>query len=231
MYFSPSFIQTHSLVGGTITINSTNPLDAPLIDPNLFGTAFEFAAMRHGLRTALQFVEDSTMAESGFLQELLTPVSLASDDAALDAYIREAGATAVHPVGTCAMTAKDAGWGVVDPDLRVKGVDGLRIIDASVMVRSKFFEQLNTQDTGYSPSYRRHIQWLQHTSLQRGRRILSRNNGQSNIITLSDECVYCSVYKPHVEWRIKHARFLLPQTTFSILSAIHVGRAQALRGG
>lgn len=43
-----------------------------------------------------------------------------------------------HPVGTASMTARDAKWGVVDPDLKVKGVEGVRVVDASVFVRRLF---------------------------------------------------------------------------------------------
>ena len=44
-----------------------------------------------------------------------------------------------HPVGTASMTARDAKWGVVDPDLKVKGVEGVRVVDASVFVRRLIF--------------------------------------------------------------------------------------------
>jgi choline dehydrogenase len=59
-----------------------------------------------------------------------------ASDAALDAYIRATAIPGLHCVGGAAMSPKYARWGVVDPDLRVKGVTGLRIVDASVMVRS-----------------------------------------------------------------------------------------------
>ncbi|HTW51739.1 MAG TPA: GMC oxidoreductase, partial [Stellaceae bacterium] len=55
-----------------------------------------------------------------------------SDDA-LDAYIRATAATAHHPLGTCKMGPDGDGQAVVDPQLRVRGVEGLRVVDASVM--------------------------------------------------------------------------------------------------
>ena len=65
--------------------------------------------------------------------EELNPGADAKDDAALLEYARNTGATLYHPVGTCRMgTAANA---VVDPQLRVHGIDGLRIVDASVMPR------------------------------------------------------------------------------------------------
>ncbi|KAG6856865.1 hypothetical protein H0H87_012682 [Tephrocybe sp. NHM501043] len=57
----------------------------------------------------------------------------ATNDQLLDEYIRKGTFSSAHPVGTAAMSAKNAKFGVVDPDLRVKGVSGLRIVDASVM--------------------------------------------------------------------------------------------------
>ena len=55
--------------------------------------------------------------------------------AEIAAYIRENAATIFHPVGTASMTPRGASWGVVDPDLVAKGISGLRIVDASVLVR------------------------------------------------------------------------------------------------
>lgn len=55
-------------------------------------------------------------------------------DAEIDAYLRANSATVFHPVGTASMSPKNAKWGVVDPDLKVKGVEGVRIIDGSVLV-------------------------------------------------------------------------------------------------
>ena len=57
-----------------------------------------------------------------------------SSDAQFESYIKQQTGTVFHPVGTAAMSAKDAEYGVVDPDLRVKGVTGLRIADASILV-------------------------------------------------------------------------------------------------
>ena len=66
------------------------------------------------------------------------------DDTALEAYIRNTADHAAHPVGTAAMTATDADWGVVGPDLRLKRAAGLRVVDASVMVSASCsFERWN----------------------------------------------------------------------------------------
>lgn len=59
-------------------------------------------------------------------------------DLQFETYIRNSTGTSAHPVGTVAMSAVNASYGVVDPDLKVKGVDGLRVVDASVFVRLIF---------------------------------------------------------------------------------------------
>lgn len=58
----------------------------------------------------------------------------ATDDKSIDAYVRNLTISDMHPVGTAAMSKKGALSGVVDPNLMVKGTDGLRIVDASVFV-------------------------------------------------------------------------------------------------
>jgi choline dehydrogenase-like flavoprotein len=61
------------------------------------------------------------------------------EDAELDALLRAGSGYACHGVGTVRMTARDSDVGVVDPDLRVKGISGLRVVDASIMVRFVFW--------------------------------------------------------------------------------------------
>ena len=63
----------------------------------------------------------------------------ATTDDLLDEFIRNNAGTAAHPVGTASMSSRNASYGVVDPDLKVKGVAGLRIVDASVLVRLTIF--------------------------------------------------------------------------------------------
>ena len=68
-----------------------------------------------------------------FTEDIITQEGEQGDEAVL-AVLRNITSTAWHPIGTLAMSAKNAGYGVVDPDLKVKGVLGLRVVDASVMV-------------------------------------------------------------------------------------------------
>jgi choline dehydrogenase len=67
------------------------------------------------------------------VREEILPGASATSDAALDEHLRRTVKTDYHPVGTCRMGASDDPGAVVGPDLRVRGIDGLRVIDASVM--------------------------------------------------------------------------------------------------
>ncbi|KDR70983.1 hypothetical protein GALMADRAFT_103022 [Galerina marginata CBS 339.88] len=113
---------------GFITINSTDPFAAPLIQPNFLSTDFDVAALREAVKAARRFA-----AAPAWADYILVPVNNATTDDQIDEFLRTTAASIAHPMGTAAMTPKDASFGVVDPDLRVKGVVGLRIVDASVI--------------------------------------------------------------------------------------------------
>ncbi len=68
------------------------------------------------------------------VSQTLLPAANATTDDELDVYIRSIAAPFLHGVGSAAMSARNASWGVVDPDFRVKGTSGLRVVDASVFV-------------------------------------------------------------------------------------------------
>ncbi|KAJ7286789.1 aryl-alcohol oxidase [Mycena rebaudengoi] len=115
---------------GSISINSSNPFDPPLIDPGLLASEFDLFTLREALKRAQKFV--SAPAWNNYIigpTEDLENIT----SAALDQHIRNTGSSALHMVGSAGMSARNAGYGVVDPDLLVKGVNGLRIIDASVI--------------------------------------------------------------------------------------------------
>ena len=73
-------------------------------------------------------------AWDGFIVGPTPALGNTSTDAELEAYVRAGASSVFHPTGTAAMSPKCAHWGVVDPDLKVKGVEGLRIVDGSVLV-------------------------------------------------------------------------------------------------
>lgn len=112
-----------------MTINSSNPFDPPIIDLNLLGSDFDMFVMREGIRSARRFMEAPAWADY-----IVSRVSNATTDAELDAYIRNSTNAIFHAVGTAGMSPRGASYGVVDPDLRVKNLIGLRVVDASVLV-------------------------------------------------------------------------------------------------
>ncbi|KAJ7653272.1 aryl-alcohol oxidase [Mycena polygramma] len=117
---------------GTITLNSSDPFDTPLIDPALLVDDYDFFAIRVAVQKAVKFL--SADAWQGFVIRPLDNLAQAlTSEAALDAYIRQTVVAAAHPVGSAGMSPRNATWGVVDPDLQLKGATGIRIIDASVM--------------------------------------------------------------------------------------------------
>jgi len=95
----------------------------------MLDTDFDVAGMIEAVRSVRRFV-----AAPAWDNYIIAPVNNATTDAELEALIRSTTSTLFHPVGSAAMTAKNASFGVVDPDLRVKGANGLRIVDASVIV-------------------------------------------------------------------------------------------------
>ncbi|KIM39564.1 GMC oxidoreductase [Hebeloma cylindrosporum] len=115
---------------GSVSINSSNPFDAPLIDPNFLATDFDIFALREAVKSARRFVD--APAWNGYTTGRFTATNATTDDE-IEAFIRSTAGTLFHPMGTASMSPKGASWGVVDPDLRVKGVVGLRIVDNSVV--------------------------------------------------------------------------------------------------
>ncbi|KAJ6475749.1 pyranose dehydrogenase [Mycena vitilis] len=116
---------------GSVTINSSNPFDSPIIDVGFLQSEIDIFTLRQGVRKLLRFVQAPTWKD--YIIAPIVDLENLSDDA-LDQFIRNTAQSSDHLVGTAAMSAKDARYGVVNPDLLVKGAAGLRIIDASVLV-------------------------------------------------------------------------------------------------
>lgn len=116
---------------GTIRLRSADPDWHPLIDPAYYDQRQDLETMQAGIRRILQIARQSPFAE--LLSGPYLPPTADLSDAQLEQHIRDITQTLYHPVGTCAMgDGEDA---VVDPQLRVRGIDGLRVVDASVMPR------------------------------------------------------------------------------------------------
>lgn len=120
------------MTGGNLALQSNNPLDPPLINPGLLASDVDKVMMREAVRSSLAFF--AAPAWQGYVVNALG-LSNASTDAQIDAYNAASVMTIFHPVGTASMSPKRAKNGVVDPDLKVKNVAGLRVVDASVLVR------------------------------------------------------------------------------------------------
>ncbi|KAF9479119.1 alcohol oxidase [Pholiota conissans] len=129
---------------GTVKIRSTNPFDKPLIDPKFLTTAFDITAMRESVKGALRFVKAPAWADYGVIP--FGPLATVSSDNDIDNYVRSLATSIFHPVGTASMTKASSSNGVVNPDLTVKGTDGLRVVDASVF---PFIPSTHTQGPVY----------------------------------------------------------------------------------
>lgn len=114
---------------GFVKLRSSDPMDRPRIQFNLLQDPNDLALMRHAVRWTREFVRQADLADH--VGEAVFPASSVQSDSELDAFIRQMVVTAQHPTSTCRM-GNDAD-AVVDPELRVRGVNGLRVADASVM--------------------------------------------------------------------------------------------------
>jgi 4-pyridoxate dehydrogenase len=116
---------------GEITLASADPGAAVRIRQNFLATDNDKRTLRDGLKLVRRIV--GTAPLSDFAARELAPGADRQSDEELDAYIRATAATAHHPLGTCKMGVGGDTMAVVDPELRVRGVEGLRVVDASVM--------------------------------------------------------------------------------------------------
>jgi choline oxidase len=116
---------------GTVRLRSADPAVAPVIDLDLFSDpdGHDEATLAYGVAVARRIAAAHALDEWRDAEVLPGPD--AGDDAAVRDYIRRATTTSFHPASTCAMGAADDDASVVDPELRVIGVEGLRVADAS----------------------------------------------------------------------------------------------------
>jgi choline dehydrogenase len=114
---------------GTVALKSADPFDHPAIDPNYLAAEEDRRAMREAVKMVRDICKQTSL-QAYNAGEIMPGASVASDTE-IDAFIRAKGETIYHPVGTVSMGVNATS--PVDGDLKVRGVDGLRVVDASVM--------------------------------------------------------------------------------------------------
>jgi len=116
---------------GSVRLASNRPEDKPVIDPNFFADPYDMRTLIAGFREARRiFAQPALAAMTGAEIE---PGADVQTDAQIEAALRKIVNTAYHPTGTCKMGPDSDPMAVVDTRLRVRGVSGLRVVDASVM--------------------------------------------------------------------------------------------------
>ncbi|KAF9884896.1 hypothetical protein FE257_000963 [Aspergillus nanangensis] len=135
-YFSITASSMVPLSEGSVTIRSGNMADLPIIDPNYYAHSTDRIMSINAFRDARKILASPALApftvgpNHGELSP--GPAVASDDDDAIFEYIKSGTFSNLHASGTCAMLPKDKG-GVVDPQLRVYGVDGLRVADVSIL--------------------------------------------------------------------------------------------------
>lgn len=114
---------------GEIKLKSTDPRDPPRIIYNFFSAPNDLPTLREGFKIAREVASQTPLAP--YRGAELNPGDKVKSDAEIDAWLRKTVITAHHPVGTCAMGGQPDS--VLDPEMRVRGVEGLRVVDASAM--------------------------------------------------------------------------------------------------
>ena len=115
---------------GSIALASADPAAPPRIRQNLLATDQDWRRMKAAIRLFRDLVNRGPVQR--FVKAELMPGRDATSDAALEAHARNTAITVHHPCGTCRMGANSDEMAVVDPELRVRGAEGLRVVDASV---------------------------------------------------------------------------------------------------
>ena len=116
---------------GTVQLASSDPMAAPLIDPNFLGERDDMERLLTGFKLMRGVLQQPALA--GYRGRELPASAVAQTDAQIEAFIRGHADTIYHPVGTCRMGS--GAMDVVDAQLRVHGMQGLRVVDASIMPR------------------------------------------------------------------------------------------------
>ncbi len=127
--FSSRIAVLHPRSRGHVTLRSADPDQPPRVLWNLFEDTRDLQILRDGVKAVRRLFATEPLA--GVIAEEVRPGRLTASDAEIEEFLRRNCETAQHPAGTCRMGSDDDA--VVDAELRVKGVDGLRVADCSIM--------------------------------------------------------------------------------------------------
>ncbi|KAI0320623.1 alcohol oxidase [Amylostereum chailletii] len=118
---------------GSITLASSDPFAAPLVDPGLLNSKFDIFTIVEALRTANRFTQAKSW--DGYILEPYGDfaTAISGSDVDLEAYARKTSTTVWHPTSSVSMSKKGTSDGVLNPDLSVKNTIGLRVVDASAL--------------------------------------------------------------------------------------------------
>lgn len=114
---------------GSVTLRSMDPRDSPLVDPNYIAEPDDLRITVEGIKMSRDIMHQSVF--STYIKREHLPGKEVSSQEDLRDYARQYGRTAYHPVGSCKMGFDE--MAVVDPELRVRGIEGLRVCDSSIM--------------------------------------------------------------------------------------------------
>jgi choline dehydrogenase len=127
--FTASVWQCHGQSRGQLAIRSTDPFDQPRIEPNYFAEEIDRKTIVAGLHMLREIYRQRSFRDLWDIE--MVPGDAVDGSAGLWDFARTTGGTVFHAVGTCRMGSDDAA--VLDPQLRLRGVEKLRVVDASVM--------------------------------------------------------------------------------------------------
>lgn len=116
---------------GTVRLRSADAAALPVVDPNFLGHPDDLATSVEGVKISREIFEQAALQKH--IRKIRFPDETVKTQEDYEAYARQYGRTSYHPTCTCKMGADNDPMAVVDPQLRVRGVDGLRICDSSVM--------------------------------------------------------------------------------------------------
>jgi len=116
---------------GSVKLSAADPRAPMHIHQNFLAAESDRKLIREGVKLVREIGSQKPMQE--FIASEVAPGPGKSSDAEIDAHVRKVGATAHHPLGTCKMGVDRDPMAVVDPECKVRGIDGLRVVDAAVM--------------------------------------------------------------------------------------------------